>query len=114
MRSDELHDSVVVSVSISRADGDVVCVDLNTDLDDVGIGAVGPEPVAVRLTLDELELQPGRYYVDVGVYPLDWAHAYDYHWHAYPLTVRGGEDSAAIYRPRRRRWRVDRSAGRQP
>lgn len=106
LRSSEPHGEVVVSVAITRTDGDVMCVDLNTEADNVAIASVGPEPVAVQLSLDELELQPGAYFVDVGVYPTDWAHAYDYHWHAHPLTVRGPRNSSAVFQPSRRRWLV--------
>ena len=102
------HERVIVSVTIHRLDGDLACVDLATDLDDVEVGPVGSAGVRVTLTLDDLELRPGEYLVDVGVYPLDWAHAYDYHSHAYPLTVRGERDVKAVYRPQRRRWTVAR------
>ncbi len=49
----------------------------------------------IVLHLERLDLNGGQYYVDVGVYEREWAYAYDYHWHVYPLLVRptGGEKS---------------------
>jgi len=42
--------------------------------------------LAVRLELPDLE--PGTYFIDVGVYERHWAYAYDYHARVYPLIVR--------------------------
>jgi lipopolysaccharide transport system ATP-binding protein len=95
---------VILSVAVERERDSIRCMDLNTELDEVSV-RVGLQPVVVTLILDALELRPGRYWVDVGMFPLDWRHAYDYHHHVYPLTVTGAsDDSQAIYRPQNRRW----------
>ena len=47
-------------------------------------------PIALSLRLDRLDLEPGSYRFDVGVYERDWTYVYDYHWQAYPLEVAGG------------------------
>lgn len=106
VRTGGSQEHAIVSVAIHRSHGDVLCVDLSTDLDGIEIGPVGPAGVRVILSLEDLELQRGEYVVDVGVYPIDWAHAYDYHWHAYPLNVGDGREAQAVYRPQRRRWSV--------
>jgi lipopolysaccharide transport system ATP-binding protein len=62
-------------------------------------------PLTVVLLLDRLDLEPGSYRVDVGVYERDWAYVYDYHWQAYPLELVGGGGSG--FGPRRR-WTADR------
>ena len=41
----------------------------------------------IRCTMPGLPLLPGRYYVNVGVYPPDCDFVYDYHWQMHPLTV---------------------------
>lgn len=100
----------IVGVSVHRVDGeeDVTCCEASTDADDVVLGDVHGR-VVVEFHWDDVELRAGEYLVDVGVYEAGWAFAYDYHWHAYPLTVTGGEGSSkAIFRPRERRWRVVR------
>lgn len=99
--------SPVVGVSIHRAEGDVTCCEASTDLDDVAIGDLAGETV-VTFRWDDVELVPGAYVVDVGVYESGWAFAYDYHWHAYPLRVTGADRSKAVFRPRARGWTVER------
>ena len=37
--------------------------------------------------LPKLPLLAGRYYIDVGLYPVDWNYCYDYHWHMHVLRV---------------------------
>jgi lipopolysaccharide transport system ATP-binding protein len=98
---------LIVSAAITRVRDEVACLEVSTELDEVPVGPLRAGPVRVILTLDDLELRPGDYTVDLGVYPSDWAHAYDYHWHVYPLTVRGAtDDNVVVYRPQRRRWTV--------
>jgi len=101
---------VAVSVAIERDADDVKCLDINTDLDDVHVEVRPGKDVTVDLQLPELELRPGRYWLDVGVFPLDWSHAYDYHFHAYPLQITGQSDDPEepVYRPDNRRWSVGR------
>ena len=40
-----------------------------------------------RCYLPELSMLPGRYYVNVGLWPTDWSYIYDYHWQMHPLTM---------------------------
>jgi lipopolysaccharide transport system ATP-binding protein len=40
-----------------------------------------------RCQLPELPLLPGRYYINVGLYPTDWSFVYDYHWQMHELLV---------------------------
>jgi lipopolysaccharide transport system ATP-binding protein len=101
----------IVGVSVHRVDGeqDVTCCEASTDADDVLLGNVQGE-LTVEFRWDDVELRAGDYVVDVGVYEAGWAFAYDYHWHAYPLSVRaatgGGEAGKAVFAPRRRSWSV--------
>jgi lipopolysaccharide transport system ATP-binding protein len=37
--------------------------------------------------LPKLPLLAGLYYIDVGLYPVDWSYVYDYHWHMHILRV---------------------------
>jgi homopolymeric O-antigen transport system ATP-binding protein len=97
----------IVGVAIYRAEDDVPCCEASTDVDDVSLGEVGGE-VRVGFRWDGIELLPGKYVVDVGVYEASWSFAYDYHWHVYPLTVLGSDAAKSVFRPRRRRWVVER------
>jgi lipopolysaccharide transport system ATP-binding protein len=99
----------IVGVTIYRVDGDVACCEVNTESDEVSLGEVGGE-VVVSFNWDRVQLLPGEYVVDVGVYEHGWQFAYDYHWHVYPLKVLGHQGtSRAIFEPDRRRWSVQRS-----
>jgi len=97
----------VVGVSIHRVEDDIPCCEASTDIDDVSLGDVRGD-VRVGFRWDGIELLPGRYVVDVGVYESSWKFAYDYHWHVYPLTVLGADEAKSVFRPRRRRWIVER------
>ena len=105
--------SPIVGVSIhQRAEGDdedgVTCCEASTDADDVTLEDLRGE-LLVTFRWDDVELRPGAYLVDVGVYEAGWAFAYDYHWHVYPLKVLGEVDSKAIFQPRSRRWTIERA-----
>ena len=108
VRSVNRSGAVAFSVAVEREADDVKCLDINTDLDDVRVDVPAGGEIAVHLQLPALELRPGRYWLDVGVFPLDWSHAYDYHYHAYPLQVTGPSDDPEepVYRPDNRRWTV--------
>jgi hypothetical protein len=53
----------------------------------------------IRLQVDRLDLGNGQYYVNPGVYEKNWAYAYDYHWHVYPLYVRSTVQQKTILCP---------------
>lgn len=98
----------IVGVSIHRVEeADVLCCEASTDMDGVVLGDISGE-LLVDFHWEDIELLPGEYLVDVGVYQSDWSFAYDYHWHVYPLKVVGEDTSKAIFRPRSRRWTVAR------
>ena len=97
----------VVGVAIHRAQDGVVCCDLNSDSDGIAVPDLSPgRPFEISLELDPLELSPGLYWVDVGLYEASWKYAYDYHWHVHELVVAGQEQGSGVFRPAGRRWRV--------
>ena len=94
----------IVSVSVRRvADGSLMA-DLNTEGDRVRLGRID-RPTTVTLTFDRLDVPPGSYYVDVGVYEHEWTYVYDYHWQGYTLEFVGGGDG---FGPAHR-WQSDRA-----
>ncbi len=44
----------------------------------------------LSLRVRDLQVRPGKYYVDVGVYERDWKYAYDYHSRAHSIIFRSG------------------------
>jgi lipopolysaccharide transport system ATP-binding protein len=95
--------SPIFVVTISKDDG-FVCYDTNTETANLPISVVSGKG-QVRLELERLDLQGGKYFVDVGIFKQDWAYAYDYHWHVYPFTVRPTSSERGILRPPHR-WEV--------
>lgn len=94
----------IFSVSISGEKGDV-CFDSNTATSEVFLPSSKTEE-KLRLQIDRLDLSRGQYFVDVGIYPQDWAYAYDYHWHIYPLEVRSNMTSKGTINPPHR-WMLN-------
>ena len=96
--------SPIFSVSITRPDG-TVCLDINTQSARVPITQVNGDG-SIRLNIDRLDIAPGTYFVNVGVFEASWSHAYDFHWHAYQLLVEGGSAHKGILAPPCR-WEMD-------
>jgi lipopolysaccharide transport system ATP-binding protein len=100
--------SPIFTASVVRNDG-MVCLDSSTQ----AAGMVLPDLEGrgtITLNLDRLDLAPGTYTVDVGVFPQDWAHAYDYHWQAYPLEIIGqGGGKGALLTPQH--WVIKPDSG---
>lgn len=59
--------------------------------------AFGPldEQGRLRCHLPALALLGGRYYVNVGLYPTDWAYVYDYHWQMHTFFVASDDETTA-------------------
>jgi len=98
----EVHEPIF-GVTISKEDG-FVCYDASTETDGKLLSKVQGRG-KVSLYFERLDLIGGSYYIDVGAYRRDWAYAYDYHWHAYPLEVRPTHGEKGILRPPHR-WEV--------
>lgn len=97
-------DAPIFGVTISREDG-FVCYDTSTISAGITLSQVQGSG-QVTLHLDRLDLNGGQYYVDVGVYEKDWAYAYDYHWHVYPLQLQPVGHDKSILRPPHH-WEID-------
>jgi lipopolysaccharide transport system ATP-binding protein len=87
----------IVGVTITREDG-IVCYDTSTESAGITLPTIqGRE--RVTLQFDRLDLNGGEYYIDVGAYEREWAYAYDYHWHVYPLLVNPVGGEKGVLRP---------------
>ena len=96
----------IVGVTIHRASDGLICYDTSTESSGVRLGAVDGE-LSVELEFERLDLLPGDYLLDVGVYRRDWEFAYDFHWQAYPLKVVGSQSDKGVFRPPHH-WEVAR------
>ncbi len=62
---------------------------LSTSTDQAGVVIPdGSSSGHLSANLRCLDLDPGTYFIDVGVYEKNWTFAYDYHSRAYPLIIR--------------------------
>ena len=101
----------IFEVHISRVDG-LVCYDLDTESDGAKLGTVESKG-HIALQIDRLDLSSGVYYVTVGAYVRDWSYAYDYHFPAYSLIVRGV--TSRFDSPSLHRWEISsRDTGSYP
>ncbi|MGB7441926.1 MAG: Wzt carbohydrate-binding domain-containing protein [Coleofasciculaceae cyanobacterium] len=89
----------IFGVTISREDG-FVCYDTDTKVAELSLPQIQGQG-KVALYLERLDLNSGQYFVDVGIYEQNWAYAYDYHWHVYPLLIRSKIIEKGIISPPR-------------
>ncbi len=94
----------IFSVTISGEDGQVY-YDTNTAEWGLTLSTLQDEG-RLRLYIDRLDLIGGQYFVDVGVYKKDWAYAYDYHWHVYPLRICSQGRKGILHPPHR--WELEK------
>lgn len=97
-------ESPIFSVTISLEDG-FICYDANTAVAGLDTSTIQGRG-RFSLRLDRVDLNSGRYYVDVGVYEKNWAYAYDYHRHAYTLLVQASQGQKGILCPPHH-WELD-------
>ncbi len=91
---------VIFSVSIHRQDGMLMSEVFSP------VGKLPAQNGNLRLTFDRLDLAPGEYFIEVGVYPADWSVIYDYHRRVYPLVVEGEGEGKGPLRPPHR-WVIE-------
>ena len=84
----------IFSARILREDG-LVCCNLTTEFSTLSLSAI-QGPGCIALHLERLDLNTGRYLVEVGCYAQDWAYAYDYHSSERSLVVRGDSIKDAV------------------
>ena len=84
-------------VRILRSDG-IVCYDVNSEHSELSASSIhGPGLVSLRL--DRVDLNEGRYTLDVSVHAQDWAYAYDQKSAVCSFTVGEGGPADAVVKP---------------
>jgi hypothetical protein len=82
----------IVAVSLHRLSDSLKVLDVSSLGDGLSLGRLDTR-TSVRLSFEHVDLEPGEYYFDVGVYERNWAYVYDYHWQARRLRVAPGTGS---------------------
>jgi lipopolysaccharide transport system ATP-binding protein len=59
----------------------------------------------IALYVDRLDLNAGKYYVDVSIYETNWRYAYDSHYHVYSFLITATNNIAGIISPPHR-WEL--------
>ena len=98
----------IFNVCVSDASGRI-CFETTAESRDIRIGPVhGPGSVIVGFA--GVDLAPGAYFIDIGIYEKDWKYGYDYHWRAYSLTVHEAEGDQLYLskNPMQASWSGDR------
>jgi lipopolysaccharide transport system ATP-binding protein len=85
----------IVAIAVRRSSDGVVCCDYNTEADAVDIGDLS-RPTTLSIQYDRLELAPGSYDLELGVYAQGWEYAYDVHFGVYGLKVVGEGAGAGV------------------
>lgn len=88
-------DDVIFGIAVVREDG-IWCYGTNTDIESISLPPLGREGV-VEVTLENLGLLEGHYYLDVAVHPQTGAH-YDYHSRLHPFSVSSKVKDIGIFR----------------
>jgi len=87
----------IFGATITRQDG-LVCWEGNTQAQTLP-AKYFQERGRVSLFLERLDLAPGKYFIDVGIYHHDWTYAYDYHWHVYSIEISAGGSQKGFLLP---------------
>jgi lipopolysaccharide transport system ATP-binding protein len=93
-------DRAIFSVSLRRVGTADAVVDLTTEASGAGAVPLADEG-SVSVTLDRLDLEPGAYWVDVGIYSPDWDVPHDFRWDSVKTLVVGSTTSGAVQPPHR-------------
>nr|MBA3328836.1 ABC transporter ATP-binding protein [Solirubrobacterales bacterium] len=94
----------IVAVAVHRIADGVLCWEVSTHGAGLRLGPIAGL-TAVVLELERVDLAPGEYVLDVGVYSADWQEVYDFHWHAHALRVAGARGAKGVVQPQVR-WSI--------
>jgi hypothetical protein len=79
---------------VTRDDG-LLCYNLDTELSEVSLLTI-EGPGCVALHIERLDLNSGRYDIEVGCYAQGWAYCYDFRSSVCSLAVRGNGRGEAV------------------
>jgi lipopolysaccharide transport system ATP-binding protein len=103
---------LLAAVSVHRLRDGVKSADATTESDGVSLDRLEGSAELV-LHYDGLDLEPGEYAVEVGLWAPGWRHAYDLHQRAYPLRIVGDRQGEGLVRTRHR-WEIHPSGPAAP
>jgi lipopolysaccharide transport system ATP-binding protein len=96
--------AALVSVSLRRERDGVVALDLSSEAAAMPIGR-NDGVVDAYAVVDRLDLAPGEYRLDLGVFAADWGYAYDFRTAATEVAITGPSAGKGVFTPAAR-WSV--------
>lgn len=93
VHADEAAPGAIAGVVVRRESDGLELVNENVDIGPVGAGR------GLALEIGRLDLTPGGYLVDIGLYRTDWQFAYDFHWGVHRLEIVGDAARARLLAP---------------
>jgi lipopolysaccharide transport system ATP-binding protein len=103
---------LLAAVSVHRVRDGVKCCDATTATAGLNLDAL-TNSAELRLHYEELDLEPGEYAIEVGLWASAWRFAYDLHQRAYPLRITGEHQGEGLVRTRHR-WEIPPAEGGDP
>jgi lipopolysaccharide transport system ATP-binding protein len=88
--SKPLHDMALILGIYSETN--LKCFEVNINSVNTTLESF-PNQGRIRCQIPEVPLLPGRYYINVGLYPTNWDYIYDYHWQMHSFHVLDGRGS---------------------
>ena len=85
-----------VAVALRRASDGLICADASSSRGGLRLRLEPGGSAVVSAAFSRIDLAPGDYEVDVGVYESGWSFAYDFHWSVYPLRVSGAAGGEGV------------------
>jgi lipopolysaccharide transport system ATP-binding protein len=90
-------ESPIFALTLTLEDG-FICYDTNTAVAGLTLPTLQGQG-RITLRLERLDLNGGKYNINVGVYEKNWAYAYDHHWQAYSISVQSGGGEKGVLCP---------------
>ena len=103
---------LLAAVSVHRVRDGVKCCDATTATAGLKLDGL-TNSAELRLHYEQLDLEPGEYAVEVGMWASAWRFAYDLHQRAYPLRITGERQGEGLVRTRHR-WEIPPAEGGEP
>jgi SAM-dependent methyltransferase len=89
-------EAAILNLSLSDETGTIL---LDTDTEVTPLPADESLTHSIELHIDRLDLVQGKYFINPGIFSLDWKQTYDFHWHRYPLTIEASVPQKGLLHP---------------
>ena len=89
-------EAAIFTLSLSKEDGTVL---LDTETLMTSLLDQPLIPSYIQLQIDRLDLVEGNYFINPGIFSIDWTQTYDFQWHHYSVIVRSAKSYKGLFQP---------------